>query len=156
MSSLYKQTLDILARQTKSLADAIDRGLVTESTVPLRRLDWRILKDYAGLVLAWDDKALEHSPDSTNERDMRGYPGYFLFIMPPRPGWDERQEFYQQLKQSIRRYYNYRRRMGDIQDTDVNEIQCRVVENFPQPPREFGAEVDGLTVISWYLEPRTA
>lgn len=145
-----------MARQTKSLADAIDRGLVTEATMPLRNLDWNILKDYAGLVLVWNYKAIEHSPDSTNERDMRGYPGYFLFVTPPRPHWDERQEFYQLFKQSVRRYYNYKRRMADIQDTDVNEIQCRVVEDFPQPPRDFGQEVDGITVVSWFLEPRSS
>lgn len=153
MTSLYRQTLNIMASQGKNLADAVDSNMVMEEAVPVVQLDWELLNNYRGTVLAWDSKAIEHSPDSTNERDVRGYPGYFLFIYAPDPPWDE---LVPNLKQSLRRYYNYKRRMAGVTDTDVNEIQCRALESYPQPPRGFHAAVDGLTVIAWYLEPRTA
>jgi hypothetical protein len=156
MSSVYKQTLDIMAAQVKTLADAISPLLVTEKTVPLRKLDWADLKNFAGICLSYDEDAIQQAPDSTNERDVWGYPVYVFQIYPPRPHWDERQEFTHDLKQAIRRYYNFKRRMSAVVDTGTNELQCRLVERTPSPPANIGLEVHSQTVVCWFIEPRSA
>ena len=153
MTSLYKQTLDLFASQGKTLADAVVANMVMETSIPIVPLDWGLLVNYRGVVLSWDDKLMESSADSTVCRDARGFPGYFLFIYAPDPPWDE---YVPSLKQSLRRYYNHSRRMTTVSDTGTNELQCRVLETYPRPPRDFHPAVDGLTVIAWYLEPRTA
>ena len=152
---MYKQTLDIIAARVKTLADDISPRIVTEKTVPLRRLVWNDLKNYAGIVLAYDENAVEQSPDSTNERDVWGYPAYVYQIYPPRPHWDERQEYTHDLKQVIRRYYNFKRRMADVVDAGTNQLHCRVIERAPSAPNDFDREVHGQTVMSWFIEPRS-
>lgn len=152
MTSLYKQALDLMASQAKHLADGVVNNMVMETAIPLVPLNWSLLENYRGVVLAWDDKPSEYSPGSTNCRDARGYPAYFLFIYAPDPPWDE---YVPSLKQALRRYYNHRRRMTPIVDVDVTELPCRVLESFPKPPQSFKPDVDGLTVIAWFHEPRT-
>lgn len=154
--SVYKQALDLVASQVKTLADAIDPSIVPEAAIPVQRLDWDYVKDKL-VTVCYDEDAVYSQNSTTNERDMRGYPIYVVFCLPGRSAqWDTRREDIFDLKEDIRAYYNFQRTMTAVSATSVNENQTRVIDSGPSPPAAIRAQKDVhvLTIIAWFLEPR--
>ena len=155
---VYKQGLDTIATQVKTLADAIDTTLVPETAIMPRKLDWDDLQNFPGVALCWSEDVDHRDSLGTSDRDARAYPAYIIMKAPQRFQWDNRQENLTLLKQNLARYFNHKRRLGAVSDTGTNQFTCRVLDSGPTPPRRVRAkwDVHTLTILMWLLEPRTA
>lgn len=153
--AVYKQALDIVATDVKTLADAIDANLTTQASIPVRALDWSDI-GHNLIQICFDEDAIEYSEEGTNERDHWMYPCYVMFALPKRPHWDTLRNNVHKLKQQIRRHFNNKRRMSTVSDTGTNANTTKVTDRAPEPPADFKStkDVHGLTVWARFLEPR--
>lgn len=155
--SVYKQALDQVASQVKTLADAVDTDLTPNTTIPVRSLDWDDI-NHNLVEVCWLEDVREHGNRGNNERDEYSYPCVVLFVLSKKPHWDTNRNNIHKLKQSIRAYFHNRRRMGSVSETQVNELPCMVEDNSPQPRGKLAKhkDVHSLTIWCWFLQPRTS
>ena len=155
--SVYDQALAIVATDVKTLADAVDTALTTESTIPVTAVNWDDLAQNI-ISIAYDFNAVESASRMTSEADMRGYPAYVVMAVQKRDLRDTLYKNLSNIKEDIRRYFNHRRRMSSISLTGVREQGCRVRDGGLRPPRSItdGMHVHVITVMMWFLESRTS
>ena len=159
--SVYDQTLDTVATQLKTLADAVSTSLVPESAIEVRPFDWEdISAHHPGVTLRYLE-GIAGEPDvlqPTNEREVNGYPCVVVCTLPKRTMRDDRAKWIHAFLQSVRRYFQSRRRLSAVSDTGTNELTTTVTEGAPSPPGSVRLDkiVHALTVWGWFIEPRTA
>ncbi len=154
MASVYDQAIDIVATDVKTLADAIDATITTESTIDSGSIDWdEITRNI--LYIAFDWNAVVTGRLDTNERTARGYPIYVMFSMPKRGDRDPRRKNLFDLREDIRQYFHRRRRMGTVSATGVHELLSMCRDGGPTPPADVrkNRDINALTIFAWFMEP---
>lgn len=152
--AVHDQALDIVASQIKTLADAIDVDLTPESAIPVRWLDAEDITSH--LVVVGIMHPVDYSDtETTNERDVWVYPIPVYFLLPHRPNRDNRSNKLRQLRQSVRRYYQHRRRFDDVSDTGTSQLPCYIRDKAPDLKSD-DKIVESVLILARFLETRTA
>lgn len=155
-TSVLDLSLDIVATDIQTLADAIDLDITTEPAVEVSSIDWDdFQRNLVSIAWRWNSDEAERKV--TNLRDMRGYTIYVVFAVPKRSFRDERRFRISELKEDIRQFYNRRRRMAGVVKAGVNELSCRCFDGglpIPGGIRQ-DRDIQVLSIHCWYLEPRT-
>lgn len=150
MPAVYDQFLAQVASQLVTLGTT---GFLTHAP-DVRVMDWDDVVNLGGLTVRYDNDIRENQ-EATNERDIYGYPAHLIFAV----GWHLQavgeNATIQTMKQTIRRYYHNKRRMSAIVESNVSQEPTTVI-NGPRPPYRLRDRILAtITVMGWFLEPRT-
>jgi len=159
VDSVYDRSLDIVAEQITTLANAIDPMFLTERLEP-REFDWDDINNYPGVSLRYveDPEILAQMVEDTNVSTNVGYPIVIVANWSSGSFRDGRRKKMRNLFESIRRYYSFQRRLQSANiDNVARENSCTVRIGGPNPPPGFKPKrgVAMLTIIGWFMEART-
>lgn len=157
--SIYKQCLDLVKRGV-NIVNPGNYELVTDE-VQIRKLnpadmeDWHDVVMVGGITVRFQDDLIEGT--GNNEKDMWGYPCHICMVKGRRSEMAEETDPVLQFRQAVKRYFNHKRRMDAVRDSGTLQVVSTVRDGPKPPPQVVGDyNVYTLTVICWFLEPRTA
>lgn len=156
--SVYDQSLDIAARQIKTIIDGSNKLLLPESSLEPRDFDWNDINSYPGFSLRYvsDAAMLAQVVEDTNTSSNAGYPIIVIANFSSGSQRDQRHREVRSIMETIRRYYHHRRRFQDVDVEGVLENACTVRVGGPTPPQgiKVNKHVEILTIIGWFMESR--
>ena len=94
--------------------------------------------------------------ESTNERDMMGYPCIVTMVDGTGQGWADNISNITQWQQNIRRAF-HNKRISGLSETGSNHVICKVTHNKLADPKAYpeNLDVSQLIVWVWVLEIRS-
>ena len=154
MTALYEQALNAV----RYAISILDLPRIAPDEVVVRKLPADNAMWNRGITISPDSSRIDDSEpaESTNERDMLGYPCVITIVDGTGRGWSEGITNVTEWQQKIRRTF-HNKRLSAMHETGSNHVICKVPHDHLVDKKAYPANLDvsQMIVWVWMLEKRT-